>query len=66
MKNLLENDLLNKYDRFIITRSDYIYQLPHPKIELMNETNIWIPDCEHYGGIRTDMSFYLNIILHFI
>ena len=31
LKNLIDNDLINKYDRFIITRSDYIYQLPHPK-----------------------------------
>ena len=33
LKNLIDSDLINKYDRFIITRSDYIYQLPHPKIE---------------------------------
>ena len=44
LKNLLDNDLLNKYDRFIITRSDFIYQLPHPKIEYMNENCIWIPE----------------------
>lgn len=50
LENLIKNDLINKYDRFIITRSDFIYQLPHPKVELMNENNIWIPDCEDYGG----------------
>jgi len=50
LKNLMENELLNKYDRFIITRSDFIYQLPHPKMELMNKNNIWIPDGEDYGG----------------
>jgi diketogulonate reductase-like aldo/keto reductase len=49
LKNLIDNDLINKYDRFIITRSDYIYQLPHPKVELMSD-NIWIPDCEYYNG----------------
>ena len=69
LKNLIDNDLLNKYDRFIITRSDFIYQLPHPKIELMNENCIWIPDCEHYNGYtdrhavlsKNNIENYLNI-----
>lgn len=50
LKNLIENDLINKYDRFIITRSDFIYQLPHPNPNYMCDDNIWIPDCEYYGG----------------
>ena len=70
LKNLIDNDLLNKYDRFIITRSDFIYQLPHPKVELMNENYIWIPDCEHYGGytdrhvvlFNNNIISYLNIL----
>lgn len=74
LKNLIENDLINKYDRFIITRSDYIYQLPHPKIELMNENYIWIPNCEHYGGYtdrhvvlsKNNIVSYLNILNNFV
>jgi hypothetical protein len=70
LKNLIDNDLINKYDRFVITRSDYIYQLPHPKVELMNENCIWIPDCEHYGGYtdrhvvlsKNNIETYLNIL----
>lgn len=50
LKNLLENDLISKYDRFIITRSDYIYQLPHPRLEYMDSKYVWFPDSEHYGG----------------
>lgn len=69
LKNLMENDLLEKYDRFIITRSDFIYQLPHPKIDFMDENYIWIPDGEHYGGYtdrhvilsRKNIILYLNI-----
>jgi len=69
LKNLIDNDLINEYDRFIITRSDYIYQLPHPKVEIMNEDNIWIPDCEYYGGYtdrhvilsKNNIESYLNI-----
>jgi hypothetical protein len=74
LKNFIENDLINKYDRFIITRSDYIYQLPHPKVEFMNKNYIWIPDCEHYGGYtdrhvvlsKNNIEKYLNILNNLI
>jgi len=70
LKNLIDNDLINKYDRFIITRSDYIYQLPHPNVELIHENYICIPDCEHYGGYtdrhvvlsKNNIESYLNIL----
>jgi hypothetical protein len=73
LKNLIDNDLLKKYDRFIITRSDFIYQLPHPKLEYMNENCIWIPDEEHYGGYtdrhvvlsKNNIESYLNIFNNF-
>jgi hypothetical protein len=69
LKNLIDNNLLLEYDRFIITRSDFIYQLPHPKIEYMNKDYIWIPDSEHYGGYTdrhvvlsaNNIEQYLNI-----
>jgi len=70
LKNLIQNYLINKYDRFIITRSDFIYQLPHPKIQTMSNKYIWIPDCEHYSGYtdrhavlsKTTIEPYLNIL----
>lgn len=70
LKNLIENDLIDKYERFIITRSDFIYTLPHPKAELMDEEYIWIPDEEHYGGYtdrhvvlsNKTIESYLNIL----
>uniref|UniRef100_A0A6C0DC33 Polysaccharide pyruvyl transferase domain-containing protein n=1 Tax=viral metagenome TaxID=1070528 RepID=A0A6C0DC33_9ZZZZ len=70
LKNLIENDLINKYDRFVITRSDFIYQLPHPKIEFMSDKYIWIPNCEQYGGYtdrhvvlsKNNIEQYLNIL----
>jgi diketogulonate reductase-like aldo/keto reductase len=74
LKNLIDNDLLNKYDRFIITRSDFMYQMPHPKVELMDENKIWIPDCEHYMGYtdrhvvlsKNNIVPYLNIFNNFV
>ena len=70
LKNLIDNDLIKKYDRFIITRSDFIYQLPHPKVEHLNDSYIWIPDCEHYSGYtdrhvvlsKNNIESYLNIL----
>ena len=69
LKNLVDSDLINKYDKFVITRSDYIYQLPHPKVEFMDKNCIWIPDSEHYGGYtdrhavltKNNIESYLNI-----
>jgi hypothetical protein len=74
LKNLIDHDLLEKYDRFIITRSDFIYQLPHPKVEFMNPNYIWIPDSEHYGGFtdrhvvlsNKQVEHYLNILNNFV
>lgn len=70
LKNLISNDIISKYDRFIITRSDFIYQLPHPKLELMDKNYIWIPDEEHYEGYtdrhvvlsKNTIIPYLNIL----
>lgn len=59
LQNIIESGLINQYERFVITRSDYIYQLPHPKVEYMDENNIWIPDCEDYGGF-TDRHVVLS------
>jgi hypothetical protein len=74
LQHLLENKLIDKYDRFIITRSDYIYTLPHPKIELLDKHNIWIPNCEYYGGVtdrhvvlsKKNIVSYLNILNNFV
>jgi len=70
LKSLIENDIINKYDHFVFTRSDYIYQLPHPKVEFMDKSTIWIPDSEHYYGYtdrhailsQQNIESYLNIL----
>jgi len=48
---LLEENILNTYDRFIYTRSDYRYETPHIPLELLSKDKIWIPDGEDYGGL---------------
>jgi len=70
LKNLIESDLINHYDRFVITRSDFIYKLPHPNLLLMDINKIWKPNSEHSGGVtdrhvilsKSNIESYLNIL----
>ncbi len=39
-----------EYQRYIITRSDLLWLLPHPPLEKLNPQNIWIPTGQNYGG----------------
>jgi hypothetical protein len=48
---LIENNLLEKYDRFIYTRSDYLFKTPHLPLSLLPKNKIWVPFGEEYGGI---------------
>jgi hypothetical protein len=51
LHNLQKEGLIDKYDFFIITRSDFIYKLPHPSTKLLFDDFIYIPDGENYGGV---------------
>lgn len=70
LKNLIDQDLLDKYDFFIITRSDYIYKLPHPKMDILSKDAIYIPNGELYSGVtdrhvilpKKFVVAYLNIL----
>lgn len=72
LKVLKENNI--NYDRYIITRSDYLYVLPHPSMNILNDNYIWIPNGEHYGGVtdrhvvlsKNTLEPYLNILYKFI
>lgn len=70
LRKILELKLYKKYDRFIITRSDFIWNLHHPKLSNLNPNYIWIPNGERYGGytdrhaVLSKYNFYdyLNLI----
>lgn len=49
-KNLKESGVLKQYDRFVITRSDYIHEIPHVPLRYLSKNYIWIPFGEDYGG----------------
>jgi len=73
-QNLISNNIIENYDRFVITRSDFIYTLPHPSLDLMDGKHIWIPNEEHYGGYtdrhailsKQNIESYLNILYKMI
>ncbi|MEM0944846.1 MAG: hypothetical protein AAGI70_12975, partial [Pseudomonadota bacterium] len=47
---LQESGLAEAYDRFIITRADFMHLLPHPGPELLPLDYIWIPRGQDYAG----------------
>ncbi len=49
-KCLEESGVLEVYDRIIITRSDFIYNIPHLPPRYLDNQFIWIPNGEDYGG----------------
>jgi len=47
---LLATGVIANYDRFIVTRSDFVHRIPHAPLELLDPDYIWIPFGEDYRG----------------
>jgi len=47
---IAEAGLTDHYDRFIITRSDFVHEIPVPPPELVDNRYVWIPAGESHGG----------------
>jgi hypothetical protein len=52
LQNLVRDDVLDRYDRFVITRSDYVWLCPHPPLSILDRQKIWVPDDHHWSGIN--------------
>jgi hypothetical protein len=50
-EKLLAEGLLEKYEWFVITRSDFLYRIPHIPLTMLDPNYVWIPDGEDYGGL---------------
>ncbi|TNF43428.1 MAG: hypothetical protein EP311_03130 [Cytophagales bacterium] len=48
---LEQKEISKKYDRYVITRSDFIWEVPHPKLDRLDPDKIWIPYGEFYWGV---------------
>jgi hypothetical protein len=70
LRCLQSEDIFSKYKRIIVTRSDFIWDIPHPGLESMDPDAIWIPNGERYGGFtdrhailsQSNYEAYLNIL----
>lgn len=51
LENVRRLGLTSEYDWFIITRSDYMYPVPHVPLDILSNSSVWIPDGERYGGV---------------
>jgi hypothetical protein len=49
--HIVQNGLLDRYDRFIITRSDFVWTSPHPPLSVLDPKAVWVPNGEFYGGV---------------
>jgi hypothetical protein len=51
LQYLVRENIFAKYDRVVVTRSDFIWEVPHPRLELLDENAIWAMDGEGWGGV---------------
>jgi hypothetical protein len=51
LQNIRKLNLTSKYDWFIVTRSDFMYDVPHVPLSLLDSNFAWSPNGEHYFGI---------------
>jgi hypothetical protein len=52
LHGLQQDQILDRYDRFVITRSDFVWLCPHPPLSILDRDAIWLPDGEDYGGLN--------------
>jgi hypothetical protein len=52
LHNLRKDGVLYRYDRFVITRSDFVWMCPHPPLSILEQNAIWIPYGEDYDGLN--------------
>ena len=50
LRKNLTKEILDRYKWFVITRSDFFWKIPHPKIHYLEEDTIYLLDGEKYGG----------------
>lgn len=70
LNGLRQDGVLDRYDRFVITRADFVWRCPHPPLSILDRAAIWIPDGEDYDGLadrhvvvsRDDVVNCLNLI----
>jgi hypothetical protein len=50
VKNIEKHNLTEKYDRFVLNRSDQYYECAQ-NVSALDNKYIWVPEGQDYGGI---------------
>jgi hypothetical protein len=51
LRRHITEEILNSYEWFVITRSDFLWEIEHPSIDLLQKEKIYQMDGYTYGGI---------------
>eukprot|EP01037_Dinobryon_pediforme_P001802 gene1802-1832_t len=70
LNRLVATGVLDHYDRFVVTRSDFLWMAPHPPLSVLRPDAVWIPEGEAHGGVtdrhivvsRQDLAACLGLI----
>ena len=47
-----DTGLTRAYDWLVVTRSDFLWRVPHPRVEVLSDRRIYVLDGEEYGGVE--------------
>ena len=51
-ESMRDTGLAQAYDWLVVTRSDFLWRVPHPRVELLSDRRIYVLDGEEYGGVE--------------
>ena len=51
LRRELTKEILESYEWFVITRSDFLWQIEHPNVNLLKKDKVYLLDGEKYEGI---------------
>ena len=52
LHGLRQDGVLDRYDRFVLTRSDFFWLSSHPPLDVLDPDMIWVPEGQDYGGLN--------------
>ncbi len=52
LRRLKEEGVIELYDRFVITRSDFVWLSPHPPLSMLEREALWVPEGENWDGLN--------------
>jgi hypothetical protein len=52
LHGLRQDGVLDRYDRFVLTRSDFFWLSSHPPLDILDQDMIWVPEEQDYGGLN--------------